>query len=210
MEQPIHYIAIGDIHGLAKTLDSLLAKLPPTGRLVFLGDYIDRGPDSKGVIARLLTLEQQRDCVFLRGNHEAMAIKAYDGDADAEAAWQYNGGYQTLISYQYLIPDAHLDFLRRTRPYYATDDYIFVHGGLVPGLQPDEMEEERLWWMREPFLSSDYDWGRLVIHGHTPTGRDTPEIHRHRINLDTAAVYGGRLTALLLPKRKFISVKAQG
>lgn len=205
----IDYIAIGDIHGLAKTLERLLARLPKAGTLVFLGDYIDRGPSSKAVISRLLALEQERDCVFLRGNHEAMALAAIAGDLEAQISWQYNGGLRTLDSYAYDIPDDHMDFLERTLPYFLTKDYIFVHGGLEPGKEPDEMNTSTLWWMREPFLSSDYDWGRLVIHGHTPTGTGRPDIRPNRINIDTGAVYGGKLTALILPQRKFIAEKAR-
>ncbi|MHB0938061.1 MAG: metallophosphoesterase family protein [Armatimonadota bacterium] len=203
------YIAIGDIHGLAQTLERLLARLPAAGTLIFLGDYIDRGPSSKAVVSRLLALEHERACVFLRGNHEAMALAAIAGDVEAQVSWQYNGGLQTLHSYDNDIPDDHLDFLQRTRPYLITRDYIFVHGGLPPGKGPEEVKESTLWWMREPFLSSDYDWGRLVIHGHTPTGTGRPEIRGNRINIDTGAVYGGKLTALVLPPRKFIAEKAR-
>ena len=205
----IDYIAIGDIHGLAKTLERLLARLPAAGTLVFLGDYIDRGPASKAVVSRLIALEQERDCVFLRGNHEAMALAALAGDLEAQISWQYNGGLRTLDSYGYDIPDDHLDFLERTLPYFLTEDYIFVHGGLDPGKELDEMNISTLWWMREPFLSSEYDWGRLVVHGHTPTGTGRPEIRPNRINIDTGAVYGGKLTALVLPARKFIAEKAR-
>ena len=206
----IDYIAIGDIHGMAATLERLLAHLPRTGMLVFLGDYIDRGPASRAAVDRLLELERERECVFLRGNHEAMALDALAGNAEMEETWYRNGGLQTLRTYDYRIPDDHQDFFRRTRPFFADERYIFVHGGLLPGYQPEEMDEYLLWWIREPFLSSSYDWGRLVIHGHTPVGSGRPEVRRNRINLDTAAVFGGRLTALCLPERRFISVRAQG
>jgi serine/threonine protein phosphatase 1 len=205
----ITYIAIGDIHGLAKTLEQLLARLPKEGVLVFLGDYIDRGPSSKDVVSLLLALEKERECVFLRGNHEAMALDALDGDLEAQIAWQRNGGLQTLASYDDDIPGDHLDFLRRTRPYYTTDQYIFVHAGLLPDREPDEIEPAQMWWMREPFLSSEHDWGRLVIHGHTPTGSSRPDVRPNRINLDTGAVFGGKLTAMLLPRRRFIAVRAR-
>jgi serine/threonine protein phosphatase 1 len=204
----VNFIAVGDIHGLSRTLERLLGRIPSTGQLIFLGDYIDRGPSSREVINRLLRLEQERDCVFLRGNHEAMALEALAGNLDAEVAWQRNGGLQTLRSYDYTISDEHLDFLRRTRPYFATDQYIFVHGGLLPGCQPEAMPEDMLWWVREPFLSSDDNWGRLVIHGHTPTASGRPEVRPNRINIDSGAVYGGKLTALILPKRKFITESA--
>lgn len=198
------FIAIGDIHGMYGLLLELLAQLPTEGTLVFLGDYVDRGLDSKWVVARLMALEQQRQCIFLRGNHEAMLLEAMDGNQNAEEMWFNNGGVATIESYNFHIPDEHLTFLRATRPFYATDDYLFVHGGLVPGQMPEETACEELWWMREPFLSSDYDWGKLVIHGHTPMLRGKPDVHPNRINIDTGAVYGGPLTALLLPERRFV------
>jgi len=205
----IAYIAIGDIHGLAGTLERLLARLPEAGTLVFLGDYIDRGPSSKAVVSRLLALERERECVFLRGNHEAMALSALAGDPEMQITWQYNGGQQTLNSYGHDFPQNHQDFFLRTRPYFCTEEYIFVHGGLLPGKGPDELQESQLLWIREPFLSSDHDWGRLVIHGHTPTGNGRPEVLPNRINLDTGAVYRGKLTALVLPQRRFIAVSAR-
>ncbi len=192
-------------------LDMLLARLPATGTLVLLGDYLDRGPSSCQVIARLLALEAERPCIFLRGNHEAMALAVLDGNVEMERMWLRNGGRETLHSYGGTLPDAHVAFLRRTRPYYTTPAYIFVHGGLVPGVQPEQMpatELEQLWWMREPFLSSTCDWGRLVIHGHTPT-RGQVDVRPHRINIDTGAVYGGTLTALLLPERRCLAVSPE-
>ena len=201
------YIGIGDIHGLDDRLGILINRFPQEGTLVFLGDYIDRGPSSKEVIERLMTLEQQRACIFLRGNHEAMALDALGDGDESRVAWLRNGGEQTLISYGGNIPADHLKFFERTRPYFITDDYIFVHAGLLPAQQPADIEpQDVLWWIRDPFLKSDYDWGRLVIHGHTPTFSDHPEIRPNRINIDTGAIYGGPLTAILLPEKRFIAV----
>ncbi len=197
------YIAIGDIHGMYNLLLDLLAQLPGEGTLVFLGDFVDRGPDSKWVVTRLLALSQQRPCIFLRGNHEAMMLDTMDDKPEAGDMWFNNGGVATIESYAFHIPDEHMAFFRATQPFFMTDDYIFVHGGLVPGQQPEETAPEELWWMREPFLSSTYDWGKLVIHGHTPVMRGKPDVHANRINIDTGAVYGGPLTAVLLPERDF-------
>jgi serine/threonine protein phosphatase 1 len=204
------YIAIGDIHGCRELLELLLTRLPAAGTLVFLGDYIDRGPDARGVIDRLIVLRDERPCVFLRGNHEAMALSmSRVGDEHTTQMWLLNGGVETLNSYgDDGIPPDHLAFLAQTLPYFATDDYIFVHGGLRPGQQPAEMREEELWWLRDTFLQSDYDWGRLVIHGHTPMTSGRPEFRKNRINIDTAAVFGGALTALLLPEKKIIQAKS--
>lgn len=202
-----NYIAIGDIHGMNGMLEKLLGCLPEAGTLVFLGDYIDRGPGSRKVIERLLELEQQRTCVFLRGNHEMLALDALKGDQQAELTWIFNGGAETITDYdEGIFSPEHHDFLKRTQLYHLTAETIFVHAGLEPGI-PVELNEERTFcWMREPFLSSAYNWGRLVVHGHTPNQAHKTEIRPNRINIDTGAVYGGALTALLLPEREFIAV----
>src|SRR5690606_464550 len=135
-------IAIGDIHGCARTLDVLLELLAPSAddRLVFIGDYTDRGPDSKGTIDRLLELERAAEagtgprCTFLRGNHDQMMLDYLErGDFDL---WRINGGLTTLENYAradgIYVPDAHHDFLRRTRLYLDTPDFCFVHAGLKP------------------------------------------------------------------------------
>lgn len=203
------YIAIGDIHGMVHVLDALLARLPEDGTLIFLGDYIDRGPNSRAVIERLLDMETQRPCIFLRGNHEAMALDALGDDREARRAWLANGGITTVESYQGPITPDHLDFLRRTIPVYRAPGFIFVHAGLLPGLPPEAMDPKACWWIRDPFLSTDYRWDGLVIHGHTPV--PTPEARPNRINIDTGAVFGGALTALLLPECRVLSVHtAQG
>jgi serine/threonine protein phosphatase 1 len=201
------FIAIGDIHGMALALDTLLSRVPAAGTLVFLGDYIDRGPDSCAVIDRLLRLEAVRPCVFLRGNHEALALATVAGDPEAERTWHRNGGLQTLASYGgETFPAAHVEFLARTRLFLRTPDYLFVHAGLRPGCTPEAMEPEELYWIRAPFLESAYRWPELVIHGHTPLPSGRPDVRTNRINLDTGAVFGGALTAVLLPEVEFLHV----
>ncbi len=203
------YTAIGDIHGMDATLAALLSRVPDTGTLVFLGDYLDRGPASREVVERLLQLEQERPCIFLRGNHEAMALAALDGDPTLERGWLLNGGLFTLESYGGRILPAHEAFLRRTQPYFETDDCIFVHAGLPPECRPDEVAPDVLWWIREPFLSTSYHWGKLVIHGHTPVEGGRPEFLPNRINIDTGAVYGFTLTALVLPEHTVVAEPAR-
>lgn len=199
------YIAIGDIHGQDEQLAALLAQVPVEGTLVFLGDYLDRGPNVKGVLDRLMALARMRACIFLRGNHEDLALQALDNGPRAMSNWMFNGGEATLRSFGGALPPEYETFLRETRYYYATPDYIFVHGGLPPGQQPEAVDDpEPFLWMREPFLSSDYDWGRLVIHGHTPTPDRRPDIRPNRIDLDTGAIYGGPLTGLVLPEGQFL------
>lgn len=200
------YIAIGDIHGMCSLLNELLARLPDEGELVFLGDYIDRGPDSRGVIDRLLRLRQSRPCHFLRGNHEAMLLAALDGESRMKQFWLSNGGLATVENYQGRPTPEHEQFIRQTLPYLVTEHYLFVHAGLLPGKTPAESIPEELLWVRDPFLTSDYDWGKLVIHGHTPTENRQPDLRANRINIDTGAVFGGALTAILLPARECITI----
>ena len=200
------YIAIGDIHGMDDALEALLSRVPSEGELVFLGDYVDRGPQTRSVLERLLRLRDDRPCVFLRGNHEELMLAACDGLPDADANWLMNGGLQTLESYNGRPPDDHIAFLRQTLPYYETETYIFVHAGLLPGVPLAATGPEVYLWVRDSFLAASYDWGRLVVHGHSPMISGIPDIRSNRINIDTAAVYGGALTALLLPECTSISI----
>jgi serine/threonine protein phosphatase 1 len=189
-------LAVGDIHGCRASLEGLLEKvaLSEADRLIFLGDYIDRGPDSKGVIDFLLALARHFPrTVFLRGNHEAMFLDFLAGrNRDLYLA---NGGISTLESYReeegIVVPGPHLDFLHSLPLYYATDRFIFVHAGLRPGIPLEEQREEDLLWIRDEFLESDYDWGRTVVFGHTPLPQ--PFFSAARIGLDTGAVYGRSL-----------------
>lgn len=201
------YIAVGDIHGMSDLLSALLEKLPDEGELVFLGDYLDRGWDSPGLIDILIALAQSRPCVFLRGNHEMMALGALAGNEALMDAWLLNGGDETLRQYGGQISDEHRAFLSLTRFYYETDDYIFVHSGLTPGMSAaDTLANDPVvpLWTREPFLESAYDWGKRVIHGHSPTVPDFyPEEYPNRINIDTGAVFGGLLTAVMLPEVEY-------
>jgi serine/threonine protein phosphatase 1 len=190
-------LAVGDIHGCHELLVELLAKVKPRpeDQLIFLGDYVDRGPDARGVIEDLLALRQRHPgSVFLKGNHEAMFLEYLDGSD--QLPFLLNGGADTLKSYgaenEVRIPPEHVDFLRELKLYHETDHFIFVHAGLKPGVPLDQQVERDLLWIRSEFLDSDYDWGKTLVFGHTP--RSAPLMTPHRIGLDTGAVYGRSLS----------------
>jgi serine/threonine protein phosphatase 1 len=198
--------AIGDVHGCLDKLERLFAACEAhadgrPARFVCLGDYVDRGPDSRGVIELLMRRQaaQPGAVVCLRGNHEQMAIIAH-ADARAMPLWLQNSGMSTLRNYPGFngrIDPAHLAWLAGLP--YCHDDGLrfFVHAGVDLAVPLDDQENEVMLWMREPFLSEcdKVDCGRFIVHGHTPLGGGRPDLRKRRLNLDTAAVLGGPLTA---------------
>ena len=210
--------AIGDIHGQIYKLIRLLDKLyiDDTYKLIFLGDYIDRGKYSSEVIGYLINLSLQYDCIFLKGNHEAMFMD-YMGGIN-ENLFVNNGGDATIRSYErngYSIhkevdctdrrlPLTHVDFFKNLKYYYETENYIFVHAGLVPENIPlAKQPKDALLWERYDFINSDFNWGKKVIFGHTPN----KEILKmdNKICIDTGAYYkDGLLTCIVLPEERFI------
>jgi serine/threonine protein phosphatase 1 len=210
--------AIGDIHGCARELGALLKKIDPGAddTVVFLGDYIDRGPDSRGVVDLILELKKKTKVVALKGNHESMFLDFIDyPEAPGAGMFILNGGSSTLASYanvegDYELPEAHIQFFRNLKICFETKTHFFVHAGVPIGplsdLDPEMPEvQAQLMWMRQPFLTSTYQWEKIVVHGHTPIAKveDLP----NRINLDTGCVYGNSLTALELPAHVFHSVE---
>ncbi|NIQ94550.1 MAG: serine/threonine protein phosphatase [Desulfuromonadales bacterium] len=189
-------LAVGDIHGCYAQLVELMERVAPSAddRLVFLGDYIDRGPQSRRVIDYLIALQERLPrTVCLRGNHEQMLLDALTGDIDAVGLFLFNGGTATVSSYGGdldRLPEEHLEFLRNLPLYHEEDDFIFVHAGLRPGLSLAEQDEHDLLWVRQEFLHSDHDWGKTVVHGHTP--RPGVEFRDNRIGIDTGAVFAAR------------------
>jgi len=182
--------------------------------LVFIGDYIDRGPDSRGVIDKILDIRKKiKNVVCLLGNHERMFLNYYIEKKDEEL-FLHNGGISTLISYGFTrdssnslyVPDEHMEFLTTLRPYYETDDYIFVHAGLRPGVPINKQNIEDLIWIRYEFINSTYDFGKVVIFGHTPLSFTEPLTDNNKIGLDTGAVYGGKLTCIELTEMKIYQV----
>ncbi|MGQ9687201.1 MAG: metallophosphoesterase family protein [Desulfobaccales bacterium] len=208
---------IGDIHGCLAPLKRLLENLEldlHRDRLLFVGDYIDRGPDSRGVVDYILGLRGRypaENIICLRGNHEAMFLDFLSGKD--RQLFLFNGGVSTLQDYwgedwdklpELKLPLDHDRFYRDLLPYYANEDYIFVHGGLRPGIPLEEQVDEDLYWIRGEFIASPEDFGRRVVFGHTPFKQ--PLILPNKIGIDTGLVYGNFLTCLKLPHLDFYFV----
>ena len=206
---------IGDVHGCATELNALLDKLPLKREtaIVFLGDYIDRGPASRQVVETLLELGRRLDVFPLLGNHESLLLDLMSAPTSLNSArFIYNGGGATLQSYSkqpgdYLIPDEHLAFLRGLKLAYQSEQHLFVHAGL-PDVALDELDEARdratLLWVRGPFLNSTFSWSKTVVHGHTHVRK--VHVDDRRINVDTGCVYDHMLSAIHLPSREVYQV----
>lgn len=208
--------AIGDIHGCFNHLINLLNLVNPDldhDKLVFVGDYVDRGPSAAKVVEFIIDLKKRHNpenIICLMGNHERMFLDFLQGQE--EMFFILNGGAATAISYwgnhwessHRIIPPDHEDFFASLNLYYETEDYIFVHGGLRPGIPLAAQKEEDLLWIRKEFVLSDFDFGRRIIFGHTPVRN--PLVLPNKIGIDTGAVYGNKLTCVLLPEGKFFSV----
>ncbi len=226
--------AVGDVHGRADLLRSLLATIAADAAasghaahrtLVFLGDYVDRGPESREVVDILLSgLPQGFTTHFLKGNHEAILLD-FLHDATRLALWRVNGGDATMASYGVdvrgldrsdagaetwrsafaaALPPKHLAFFRSLELSLSLGDYLFVHAGLRPGVPLASQGEADLIWIRSPFLDHPGPFDKIVVHGHTPGNE--PVMRPNRIGIDTGAVFTGRLTALRLEasSRRFL------
>lgn len=209
--------AIGDIHGCAERLwalhraiaADLTARPAASPLLLHLGDFVDRGPDSAAVIARLTRGDPipGLPTVNLMGNHERTMIDALSGQGAAATDWMIAGGREALASWggdpdapratwPGHIPAAHMDFLRALKLRHQEGGYLFVHAGVRPGIPLAEQAASDLLSIRASFLYSETDFGAVVVHGHTP--HKTPVIRPNRIGLDTGAVFGGALTCAVL------------
>lgn len=184
-----------------------MAKIAPSDQdeVIFLGDYIDRGPESRGVVDYLLTLPSRYK--FLMGNHEKMLLDFLEGRG--EELYLYNGGGATLRNYggPSQIPASHLAFFRSLVPYYETPEYLFVHAGIRPMVPLAQQDPEDLVWIRDEFFRFVGRFERPVVFGHTPL-REVM-MRPDRIGIDTGCVYGGKLTCLLLPSRDLVQVRAE-
>ena len=234
--------AVGDCHGCLEAMRELREAIaadsaradsegPPAHRraVIYLGDYVDRGPDSRGVID-LLIGEPLADfkSIHILGNHEAMMRGFLDGE-DVVSVWMMNGGTETMRSYGLdvsalngpwpdddapalraalaaAVPKAHRAFLDGLALSHLEGGYFFTHAGIRPGVPLERQEEDDLLWIREPFLGSAADHGKVVVHGHSATRE--PEVLANRIGIDTGACYGGKLTALVLEgdRHRFLQV----
>jgi serine/threonine protein phosphatase 1 len=215
--------AVSDIYGCADQLakvfaaiDHHLSRVQPKRPIqVFLGDYIDRGPASRQVIDMLIDRGQRHETIFLKGNHEAMLLELFR-DPEGFPIFKQYGGLQTLLSYGVIpsvnpdrdeqqalikalaqkIPDSHRHFFDDLRPKFYCGDFLFVHAGVNPAISLRKQREDDLLWIRDEFLFSDKDFGKFIVHGHTPVPK--PDLRANRINIDTGAYATGILTLLTI------------
>jgi serine/threonine protein phosphatase 1 len=219
--------AIGDVHGRADLLCDVLEAVDSDIRhypdrrciTVLLGDYIDRGADSQAVIEMLTARMQHRSTVCLMGNHELMLLRFLQ-DPELWDAWSASGGIPTVISYGIrppprptseqkvelaralasALPQHHYTFLVNLPFVFESGDILFVHAGLKPGVPVERQNPEDMTWIREEFLAYRGDFGRFIVHGHTPV--EEPDIRSNRINIDTGAYATGRLSCVILENEK--------
>jgi serine/threonine protein phosphatase 1 len=228
--------AVGDIHGQDHLLDDLLRQIVSDAEgftatrrlLIFLGDYVDRGPASADVIERLITgVPESFESHALLGNHEVILLKFLERP-ETLLHWLSNGGEETLAAYGVRAPDdiashhavtvcrdsfaaalprSHLSFLKTLDFHFSCGDYFFVHAGVRPGIPLEEQDSNDLIWIRHDFLGSREDFGAVVVHGHTPARE--PVIRANRICIDTGAFLNGRLTAIRLyeGERSFLTAR---
>lgn len=214
--------AVGDIHGRSDLLAETIARIDDDVRRrpvkqvieIYLGDYIDRGPDSSGVLDLLAVRLVRRHAICLRGNHEAILERFLRQDADTLYHWAKLGGLQTLASYDVVprsetvtplaiqrsllesFPREHELFLQCLRNSFVCGDFLFVHAGIRPGVPMNLQDPEDLFWIRDEFLNSELNHGKVIVHGHTPV--DHPDIRENRINIDTGAWRTGVLTCIAI------------
>lgn len=216
--------AVGDIHGRLDLLDTLLVQIeqdmarrkPKKTFIIFLGDLIDRGPESAGVVERLRTYRPLgARLIFLGGNHEEVLLRILDGERGVLPSWLKFGGKQCADSYgirgdslgrmdeaaaidlvRAKVPREHREFLASFADTFRFGDYLFVHAGIRPGVAIDAQDRADLRWIREPFLADSKEHGCMVVHGHTIV--QAVEERRNRIGIDTGAYQSGILTALAI------------
>ena len=207
--------ALRSLDSMARKIEADLKSNSGDAVTIFLGDYIDRGPDSRAVLEMLSSGSFPTRVIALRGNHE-LRMQSFLDEPAAFDPWRRMGGLETMVSYGVdvteamrgrcipearlalieAIPPRHIDFLRSLRLYHETAEYFFSHAGIRPGIPLDRQLPDDLLWIRFDFLDSMLDHGKVIIHGHTPV--EKPDFKANRINLDTGAYATGRLTCLVL------------
>ncbi|MCL2713009.1 MAG: metallophosphoesterase [Alphaproteobacteria bacterium] len=223
LPEGIRIYAIGDIHGRLDLLDRLLHHIEleirsfpiPRSIFVFLGDYIDRGPASAQTLERLIEHGRNRESIFLSGNHEEIAADSLR-DPEIFAHWLRLGGVATLASYgitvkaniraadivglqqrfNAVLPPAHRDFLQDLKACFSCGDFFFAHAGIRPGVHLSRQKGRDLLWIRKEFLSSQKNFGKIVVHAHSPAA--SVDVRANRIGIDTGAYASGRLTCLAI------------
>jgi serine/threonine protein phosphatase 1 len=219
--------AVGDVHGRADLLVNLLERIDADLKArpiassvqVFLGDYVDRGPQSRQVIDLMIERRRMHEVLCLKGNHEA-CVAQFLHDPAALSEWKLIGGINTLLSYGVIprdyddpqsqhrlaaafrkaIPESHQRFINELKLSFTCGDFFFVHAGVRPGVPLDKQSERDMLWIRDEFLLHEEDFGKIVVHGHTPAMQ--PDIRRNRINIDTGAYATGKLTCLVLEDKQ--------
>lgn len=216
---PLTY-AVGDIHGSLHKLRRLIGRCEAHAKgrhatFIFLGDYIDRGPDSRSVIDLLIARRRRHEMFLLKGNHEVYALEVLN-DPSVLPEWIQIGGVTTLLSYgvkfsgrtdpklvqdaaiafRHAMPESHHRFIEELALSFTCGDFFFTHAGVRPGIPLPKQAQQDLLWIRDEFLLHEDDFGKVVVHGHTPAME--PDIRPNRINIDTGAYATGRLTCLVL------------
>ena len=208
MKRENRIIGITDIHGELGKLESLLGKLDlmPDDTIVFMGDYIDRGKNSKGVIDKIISLSDFCKCVYLKGSHEYAYLNARKGDEYYKYLFWNYGGVQTAESYGSFenIYNVHGEFLESLLPYYETEDYFFIHAGLRPNIPFEEQQEEDFFYIRSEFYSHKTNFPKKIIFGHTEF--DEPQVQADKICIDTGCgkYPNAVLTAIICPEETFV------
>ena len=213
---------VGDVHGRSDLLDGVarwieadMVRDNSRCMTIFLGDYVDRGPDSRGVLDRLSSGDFPTEVAALRGNHEEMLLQFLEDETMLDS-WRRYGGLETLTSYgvkvadvmrgqnydvareelRARIPGRHIEFLEGLGLSAAIGDYFFCHAGVRPGLPLEDQQSSDLLWIRGDFLNFGESFGKRIVHGHTPV--EKPDFRPNRINIDTGAFVSGALTCLVL------------